>query len=134
LPPTILSIGRKKYAKKINNIHKIKKIKDRSSDYHNQVALVGRLSGEPKEKVLPSGSKVVEFRLVVERDKGFSGSKQLVDTIDIAIWSALGRRSALKLDENDWISVNGAIRRRFWQSPTGLASRWQVEASEINSI
>jgi single-strand DNA-binding protein len=111
-----------------------KKIIDNSSDYLNQVALVGRLSGEAKEKVLPSGSKVVEFRLIIEREKDRSGSKQLVDTIDIATWSAAGRKSALKLDENAWISVNGAIRRRFWQSPTGLASRWQVEASEIKSI
>jgi single-strand DNA-binding protein len=114
------------------NMKKI--IIDNSSDYLNQVALVGRLSGEAKEKVLPSGSKVVEFRLVIEREKDRSGSKQLVDTIDIATWSAAGRKSALKLDENAWISVNGAIRRRFWQSPTGLASRWQVEASEIKSI
>ena len=111
-----------------------KRVVDSSSDYLNQVALVGRLSGEAKEKVLPSGSKVVEFRLIIEREKDRSGSKQLVDTIDIATWSAAGRKSALKLDENAWISVNGAIRRRFWQSTTGLASRWQVEASEIKSI
>ena len=120
--------------KKASSTNKIRKIEDRSGDYINEVALVGRLSGEPKEKVLPSGSKVVEFRLVVERDRKQSGSSQLVDTIDIATWSAIGRKSALKLDENAWISVNGAIRRRFWQSPTGLASRWQVEASEIKSI
>ena len=111
-----------------------KKVVDNSGDYLNQVALIGRLSGEAKEKVLPSGSKVVEFRLIIEREKDRSGSKQLVDTIDIATWSAAGRKSALKLDENAWISVNGAIRRRFWQSPTGLASRCQVEASEIKSI
>jgi len=118
-------------SKKKNNS---KRVVVSSSDYLNQVALVGRLSGEAKEKVLPSGSKVVEFRLIIEREKDRSGSKQLVDTIDIAAWSAAGRKSALKLDENAWISVNGAIRRRFWQSPTGLASRWQVEASEIKSI
>jgi len=118
-------------SKKVNNS---KRASDSSGDYLNQVALVGRLSGEAKEKVLPSGSKVVEFRLIIEREKDRSGSKQLVDTIDIATWSAIGRKTALKLDENAWISVNGAIRRRFWQFPTGLASRWQVEASEIKSI
>lgn len=111
-----------------------KKKVELSGDYLNQVTLVGRLSGKAKEKVLPSGSKIVEFRLIIEREKDRSGSKQLVDTIDIATWSAIGRKSALRLDENDWISVNGAIRRRFWQSPTGLASRWQVEASEIKSL
>ena len=123
-----------KSKKKNKNKNTNKKVVDNSSDYLNQVALIGRLSGEAKEKVLPSGSKVVEFRLIIEREKDRSGSKQLVDTIDIAAWSAAGRKSALKLDENAWISVNGAIRRRFWQSPTGLASRWQVEASEIKSI
>ena len=122
--------SKKKSKKKDMN----KKIIDNSSEYLNQVALIGRLSGEAKEKVLPSGSKVVEFRLIIGREKDRSGSKQLVDTIDIATWSSAGRKTALKLDQNGWISVNGAIRRRFWQSPTGLASRWQVEASEIKSI
>lgn len=119
---------------KVKKVSIAKKKIDLSGDYLNKVSLVGRLSGEAKEKILPSGSKVVEFRLIIEREKDRSGSKQLVDTIDIATWSAVGRKSALKLDENAWISVNGAIRRRFWQSPTGLASRWQVEASEIKSI
>jgi len=119
---------------KVKKVSIAKKKLDLSGDYLNKVSLVGRLSGEAKEKILPSGSKVVEFRLIIEREKDLSGSKQLVDTIDIATWSAVGRKSALKLDENDWISVSGAIRRRFWQSPTGLASRWQVEASEIKSI
>jgi len=123
--------------KKISKGKKVlmsKKSQDLSGDYLNQVALIGRLSDEAKEKILPCGSKVVEFRLIVEREKDRSGSKQLVDTIDIATWTAAGRKSALKLDENAWVSVNGAIRRRFWQSPSGLASRWQVEASEIKSI
>jgi single-strand DNA-binding protein len=119
---------------KVKKVSKVKKKLDLSGDYLNKVSLVGRLSGEVKEKILPSGSKVVEFRLIIEREKDLSGSKQLVDTIDIATWSAVGRKSALKLNENAWISVSGAIRRRFWQSPTGLASRWQVEASEIKSI
>lgn len=119
---------------KVKKVSIAKKKLDLSGDYLNKVSLVGRLSGEAKEKILPSGSKVVEFRLIIEREKDLSGSKQLVDTIDIATWSAVGRKSALKLDENAWISVSGAIRRRFWQSPTGLASRWQVEASEIKSI
>ena len=90
-----------------------KKVIDNSNDYLNQVALIGRLSGEAKEKVLPSGSKVVEFRLIIEREKDRSGSKQLVDTIDIATWSAAGRKSALKLDENAWISVNERFEEDF---------------------
>jgi len=35
----------------------------------------------------------------------------------------------VKIDS--WVEVKGSVRRRFWRAPTGLASRWQVEASEV---
>ena len=95
----------------------------------NDVVLRGRVSQEAIEKELPSGDKVVEFRLIVTRDKQ-SG----VDTLDIASWSAKTRRTALSLTPDEWVEVSGSIHRRFWSSPTGLASRWQVEALEISRI
>ena len=95
----------------------------------NDVVLRGRVSQEAIEKELPSGDKVVEFRLIITRDKQ-SG----VDTLDIASWSAKSRRTALSLTPDEWIEVSGSIHRRFWSSPTGLASRWQVEALEISRI
>ena len=105
------------------------------TDYLNQVSLIGRLSGASIEKSLPSGDKVVEFRVVIARkQKSVRSKKALVDTIDVAAWSSSTRKIAMKLNEHSWIAVNGSIRRRFWQSPAGLASRWQVEASEIKLI
>ena len=99
----------------------------------NEVYLVGRVSSAPSEKILPSGDKVVEFRVVIARE--FSrGSKREVDTLDIATWSAKARRSALALRIDMWIEIDGAVRRRFWQAPHGLASRWQVEASEVRRL
>jgi hypothetical protein len=104
-------------------------------EYLNEVSLIGRLSGVPVEKDLPSGDKVVELRVIIGRPKNSKiKSKVSVDTIDIAIWGAKNRKTALKFDEHSWIEVKGAIRRRFWHSPSGLASRWQVEASEIYAI
>ncbi len=95
----------------------------------NDVVLRGRVSQEAVEKELPSGDKVVEFRLIVTREKQ-SG----VDTLDIASWSAKSRRIALSLTPDEWVEVSGSIHRRFWSSPSGLASRWQVEALEISRI
>lgn len=111
-----------------------KKIKEKveyeEPDYSlNDVLLRGRVSDFAIEKTLPSGDKVVEFRLIVTRLES-SG----VDTLDIAAWSAKSRRSALTLKADEWIEVTGAIHRRFWKAPTGLASRWQVEAAEISRI
>jgi len=95
----------------------------------NDLVLRGRVSQEAIEKELPSGDKVVEFRLIVTRDKQ-SG----VDTLDIGAWSSKARRTALTLTPDQWVEVSGSIHRRFWSGPTGLASRWQVEAVEITRI
>lgn len=95
----------------------------------NDCMLRGRVSALAIEKELPSGDKVVEFRLIITRVKG-----QGVDTLDIAAWSAKARRSALALKSDQWVEINGAIHRRFWQGASGLASRWQVEAIEISRL
>ena len=103
---------------------------DEEIDYSlNDVLLRGRVSQAATTKELPSGDKVVEFRLIVTRDV-----REGVDTLDIASWSAKSRRTALSLTPDEWVEVSGSIHRRFWSSPTGLASRWQVEALEISRI
>ena len=96
----------------------------------NEVRLVGRVTSLAVEKELPSGDKVVEFRVVIGRGKMRNGKKE-VDSLDIAAWSAKARRAALAVKIDSWIEVKGSVRRRFWRAPTGLASRWQVEASEV---
>ena len=95
----------------------------------NDVVLRGRVSKEAAEKELPSGDKVVEFRLIVTRE-----TRTGVDTLDIGAWSSKSRRTALTLKADEWVEVSGSIHRRFWSAPTGLASRWQVEAVEISRI
>ena len=103
---------------------------EKELDYSlNDLMLRGRVSAQAVEKELPSGDNVVEFRLIVTRlERGG------VDTLDIAAWSSKMRRSALTLKEGEWIEISGSIHRRFWSGPTGVASRWQVEAAEIARI
>ena len=96
----------------------------------NEVFLVGRVTSLAVEKILPSGDKVVEFRVVIGRAKS-RGSKKEVDSLDIAAWTSVARKAALAVKIDSWVQVSGAVRRRFWRAPTGLASRWQVEASEV---
>jgi single-strand DNA-binding protein len=98
----------------------------------NEVLLVGRVSAPATARELPSGDKVVEFRIIVDRKA--RGKKREVDTLDIAAWSASARKSALSVKGQEWIEVQGAVRRRFWQAPGGLASRWQVEALTITKL
>ncbi len=95
----------------------------------NDLLLRGRISAAALEKELPSGDKIVEFRLIVSRQR-----RDGVDTLDIAACSAKSRRIALTLKPDEWVEVSGAIHRRFWRGAGGLASRWQVEAVEISRI
>ena len=95
----------------------------------NDLLLRGRVSAPATVKELPSGDKVVEFRLIVSRI-----DRDGVDTLDIAAWSGKTRKTALSLKSDEWIEVSGSVHRRFWQSPAGLASRWQIEALEISRL
>lgn len=99
----------------------------------NEVFLQGRVTSEPIEKQLPSGDSVVEFRIVIDRTRSRS-TKREVDTLDIAVWLAKPRRRALTLAADDWVAIDGSVRRRFWRAPSGVASRWQVEASQLRRL
>jgi len=95
----------------------------------NDLLLRGRVSAPATIKELPSGDKVVEFRLIVSRV-----DRAGVDTLDIGAWSAKARKTAASLKSDEWIEITGSVHRRFWQAPSGLASRWQVQASEIKRL
>jgi single-strand DNA-binding protein len=94
----------------------------------NDVALRGWVTTLGSERELPSGDLVVQLRIAITRPEGG------VDTIDLESWSAKTRRTALSLKDGEWVEVSGSIRRRFWKSGTGLASRWQVVTSEIKRL
>ena len=118
-----------KLNKKDAGVERSKKnvINQEEVDYSlNDVLLRGRVSAPAISKELPSGDKVVEFRLIVSRDQ-----RQGVDTLDIAAWSAKARKCALSLHADEWVEIAGSIHRRFWQGPAGLSSRWQISAAEI---
>ncbi|MFC7488711.1 single-stranded DNA-binding protein [Knoellia sp. CPCC 206453] len=93
----------------------------------NAVELSGRVSGEPELRELPSGDQLVTLRLVVARPKGGP-----VDTIDLACWSSATRRSAERVADGDHVHATGALRRRFFRTPGGAASRYEVEVTKLS--
>ena len=107
-----------------------KKVVEEDLDYSlNDCLLRGRVSALATDRELPSGEHVVEFRLIVSRTE-----REGVDTLDIAAWSGKSRRTALSLKAGEWVEIAGSVRRRFWQGPAGLASRWQIEAESITRL
>jgi len=94
----------------------------------NEVRLVGRLSRDPEQRVLPSGDTMWTFAVVVPRAAGSRG-RQRVDTLDCAVWGGRVRASVVSWAADDVVEVIGAVRKRFYSSGGGPASRVEVEVT-----
>ncbi len=104
---------------------------DHRSD-HNEVCLSGRLPAEPIERELPSGDLMWTFRIVVRRPDDVG--RATVDTVDCAVYVAGPARSVRSWRADDVVEVEGALRRRFWRSPTGARSRYEVEVTRARRL
>lgn len=95
----------------------------------NEVSLSGRVSSAPLERELPSGDKVVTFRLVMPRDRSpmTAKSKQSSDWVDCAAWGSRPRRSAATWQVGDQVELVGALRRRVFRAAGGTSTRLEVE-------
>lgn len=113
-------------------------------DYVNAVHLVGRVSAVGEARELPSGDTVRTVRVVVPREPAPTrrGARAAdapraapsVDTIDVACWTAAARRTAGTLTTDDHVEVEGSLRRRFFRTGAGVASRYEVEARRLRRV
>jgi single-strand DNA-binding protein len=93
----------------------------------NEVRLVGRLSGAPQQRVLPSGDELWTFRVVVPRPP--TDRRQPVDALECVAWNARVRRSVARWTDGDLVEVSGSVRRRFYRAGGATVSRVEVEAT-----
>lgn len=100
--------------------------RQRDSAAANEVRLVGRISQAPEQRTLPSGDVLWTFRVIVTRSDD-SGGRQRVDALECAAWSPRAQRSVARWGPDDLVEVCGALRRRFFRSGAGPASRVEVE-------
>jgi single-strand DNA-binding protein len=98
----------------------------------NEVHLAGRVSAMPQERTLPSGDKVVSFRLVVPRTRSAQRrTRQRADTVECSVWTARLRRSALALAAGDEVTVSGELRRTFRRNAGGVTSWVTVDVADV---
>jgi single-strand DNA-binding protein len=95
----------------------------------NSVHLIGRLSGAPERKELPSGTELVTFRLVVDRmESERTDRRTKVDVIDCVVWRPRVQRQSERWSAGDVIDLDGALRKRFFRTVSAsTASRTEVE-------
>lgn len=95
---------------------------------NNQVHLSGRLGGPAAVRELPSGDVLVTFRITVDRP---AGDRVRVDSIECTTTKSRVRRSIVGAEAGDLVEIAGSLRRRFWRSPAGPASRYSVEVTSV---
>jgi single-strand DNA-binding protein len=100
----------------------------------NEVTLVGRVSAPPEERELPSGDRLVTLRVIVDRPPPKGETRRAVDVFDVACWTGRTRRTASGLSPDDGVRVEGALRRRFFATAGGRASRYEVEATRLRRL
>ena len=100
----------------------------------NEVTLVGRMSQPAEEQVLPSGSELWKFRVIVGRPPS-PVSRVSVDALDCVVWTKRPARSVAAWRTGDLVEVKGSLRRRFF-APTGggRVSRCEVEVASAKLI
>lgn len=105
----------------------------------NEVHVVGRITTEPTERELPSGDVLVALRVSVPRDPpprrtDPEGRAHRVDALDLACWTGVARRAALRAEVGDQVEVWGSLRRRFFRTPGGVQSRYEIEVDRIRKV
>ena len=88
----------------------------------NVVALAGKLSRPAAERLLQSGDRLVNLEVTVP---GPAGN----ETVPV-VWMD-PPASALTLDTNQHVVVVGRVRRRFFRTVNGTASRTEVVADTV---
>lgn len=100
-------------------------------DVDNWVFLRGRLADEPVVRELPSGDVLTAFRLTVSRPASERGR---VDSLECSTVKARARRSLERARPGDQVEVSGSLRRRFWRTPAGAASRYAVDVDVVKVL
>jgi single-strand DNA-binding protein len=94
----------------------------------NQIYLHGRLASTPVFRDLPSGDVLAVFRVTVARPKG---ERVRVDSIECATVKARVHKTLARADTGDDVELFGSLRRRFWRTPSGAASRYAVDVQTL---
>ena len=89
----------------------------------NVVVLEGSLSRPPAVRSLPSGDQIVTYEVTVR------GQDQPAESVPVA-WINPPARAA-ELPPGEVVVVVGRVRRRFFRTPAGTASRTEVLAEAV---
>lgn len=88
----------------------------------NRVILIGNLTADPELRNTPSGQSVCNFRMATNRiwtDKKTNQQQKETEYHTIVAWGRLAEIASRYLNKGALAMVEGRLRTRSWQDPSG---------------
>ena len=102
----------------MNAIKKNGESEQEDNNMINRVVLVGRLTKEPELRTTPSGSKVCQYTLAVNRTRKAEGQPD-ADFINCVSWNKTAELMNQYLSKGALIGIEGRIQTRSYDDNTG---------------
>ncbi|MEY4137736.1 MAG: hypothetical protein RL205_1864 [Actinomycetota bacterium] len=100
----------------------------------NEVHVIGRLGGTVEERQLPSGTTLTVFSVIVDRPAREIHGRTKVDTIACQTTRSAVATRVARASAGSMVEIEGALRRRFWKSGSGLASATEVDVTRVTAL
>ncbi|MEO0080328.1 MAG: single-stranded DNA-binding protein [candidate division WOR-3 bacterium] len=106
--------------------------------YLNSVVLMGRAAADPDIRYTPKGTPVCTFRLAVNRrylDKNTNEWKDETYFFNVNAWFQLAERLAERMKKGSALLIEGELRSRTWDAPTGeKRSAFEIYARRVQIL
>lgn len=97
----------------------------------NQVLVVGRVTAAPTVRELPSGDRLVSWRIGVARPEDPRRPGHRLDSLTLISFEDALIDRVRDHGVGEVLRVTGALRRRIWRGPHGVRSILEVEVATV---
>ena len=97
----------------------------------NEVFLIGRLTGAPRQRQTPNGVSVTTFRIA--RNRRFN--RDMTDYIPVVAWRGLADTCAKYLVKGQQVAVSGELQTRNYEDKDGnKRTAFEVSAEDVEFL
>ncbi|MEU3020934.1 single-stranded DNA-binding protein [Nocardiopsis sp. NPDC007018] len=108
--------------------------RSRTDRHRNEVLVVGRVTAAPRERELPSGDRLVTWRICVARPETAGHPRTRADSVTLVSFDPRLCDAVAAWRVGDLVRVTGGLRRRAWRGWNGIRSVLEVEADSASRV
>lgn len=109
-------------------------VTERDRGHHNEVVVIGRITAAPTVRDLPSGDRLVAWRVGVARPRSPQRPGHRLDSVTLVSFDEEFIDRVRHWRVGTVIRVTGALRRRIWRGRQGVRSVLEVEVTTAEAV